>query len=136
MQPESKRQKQVAGEVQEVLNDVFQRLGLTMVEGGMLSISAVKMTPDLLEARVYISLFQVADRNAAMKKLEERAWEIKRELASAIKHQVRRIPQLQFYLDETLDQVYKMEDLFRQIRLDDKKTGSPEEDTDTQNPGA
>ncbi len=118
------------------MNDVFQRLGLTMVEGGMLSISAVKMTPDLLEARVYISLFQVADRNAAMKKLEERAWEIKRELASAIKHQVRRIPQLQFYLDETLDQVYKMEDLFRQIRLDDKKTGSPEEDTDTQNPGA
>jgi ribosome-binding factor A len=51
-----------------------------------------------------------------MKKLDERHWEIKRELAASIKHQVRRIPLLQFYLDETLDQVYKMEELFKQIK--------------------
>jgi len=116
MQQETKRQKQVAGEVQEVLNGIFQRLGLTMIDGGMVSISSVKVTPDLLEARVYISLFQVKDREAAMKKIEDRAWEIKRELASSIKHQVRRIPILQYYLDETLDQVYKMEELFKQIK--------------------
>lgn len=116
MQQETKRQKQVAGEVQEVLNGIFQRLGLTMIDGGMVSISSVKVTPDLLEARVYISLFQVKDREAAMKKIEDRAWEIKRELASSIKHQVRRIPIMQYYLDETLDQVYKMEELFKQIK--------------------
>ncbi|MCA0398131.1 MAG: 30S ribosome-binding factor RbfA [Bacteroidetes bacterium] len=118
MQQETKRQKQVAGEVQEVLNEAFQKLGLTMIDGGMVSISSVKMTPDLLEARVYISLFQVKDREAAMKKLEDRAWEIKRELAASIKHQVRRIPILQFHLDETLDQVYKMEELFKKIHED------------------
>jgi ribosome-binding factor A len=116
MQQETKRQKQVAGEVQEVLNGIFQRLGLSMIGGGMLSISSVKMTPDLLEARVYISLFQVADRTAAMKKIDERAWEIKRELAASIKHQVRRIPIMQYYLDDTLDQAYKMEELFKQIK--------------------
>ena len=116
MQQETKRQKQVAGEVQEVLNGIFQRLGLTMIDGGMLSIASVKMTPDLLEARVYISLFQVKDRAAAMKKIDERAWEIKRELAGSIKHQVRRIPIMQYYLDETLDQVYKMDELFKQIK--------------------
>lgn len=102
--------------MQEVLNGIFQRLGLTMIDGGMVSISSVKVTPDLLEARVYISLFQVKDREAAMKKIEDRAWEIKRELASSIKHQVRRIPIMQYYLDETLDQVYKMEELFKQIK--------------------
>lgn len=120
MQQETKRQKQVAGEVQEVLNGIFQRLGLTMIDGGMVSISSVKVTPDLLEARVYISLFQVKDREAAMKKIEDRAWEIKRELASSIKHQVRRIPIMQYYLDETLDQVYKMEELFKQIKTTEK----------------
>lgn len=120
MQQETKRQKQVAGEIQEVLNDVFHRIGLSMIDGGMVSISSVKMTPDLLEGRIYISLFQVADKKAAMKKLEDRAWEIKRELAAAIKHQVRRIPELQFYLDETLDQVDKMEDLFKKIKADDE----------------
>jgi ribosome-binding factor A len=119
MQQETKRQKQVAGEVQEVLNGIFQRLGLTMIDGGMVSISSVKMTPDLLEARVYLSLFQVKDRAAAMKKIEDRAWEIKRELAGSIKHQVRRIPIMHYFLDETLDQVYKMEELFKQIRQDE-----------------
>lgn len=99
---------------------MFHRIGLSMIDGGMVSISSVKMTPDLLEARIYISLFQVADKKAAMKKLEDRAWEIKRELAAAIKHQVRRIPELQFYLDETLDQVDKMEDLFKKIKADDE----------------
>lgn len=122
MQQETKRQKQVAGEIQEVLNRVFQHLGLTMMDGGMVSISSVKMTPDLLEARIYISLFKVPDPKAAMKRLEDRAWEIKRELAASIKHQVRRIPEMQFYMDETLDHVFKMEELFRQIHKDE--TGS------------
>lgn len=124
MQQESKRQKQVAGEIQEVLNGIFQKLGITMLDGGMVSIASVKMTPDLLEARIYLSLFQVKDRAAAMKKIEERAWEIKRELAAAIKHQVRRIPLLQFYLDDTLDQVYKMEELFRKIKEEDEGKAS------------
>ena len=125
---ESKRQKQVAGEVQEVLNTVFQHLGLTMIDGGMVSISSVKMTPDLLEARIYVSLFQVKDRAAAMKKLADRSWEIKRELAASIKHQVRRIPELQFYLDDTLDQVYKMEELFKQINKDNPDQNKPTEE--------
>ena len=125
---ESKRQKQVAGEVQEVLNTVFQHLGLTMIDGGMVSISSVKMTPDLLEARIYVSLFQVKDRAAAMRKLADRAWEIKRELAASIKHQVRRIPELQFFLDDTLDQVYKMEELFKQINKDNPDQNKPTEE--------
>ena len=126
MQQETKRQKQVAGEIQEVLNRVFQHLGLTMMDGGMVSISSVKMTPDLLEARIYISLFKVPDPKAAMKRLEDRAWEIKRELAASIKHQVRRIPEMQFYIDDTLDHVFKMEELFKQIHKDEpgsEKTG-------------
>jgi ribosome-binding factor A len=127
MQQESKRQKQVAGEIQEVLNGIFQKLGLTMLDGGMVSIASVKMTPDLLEARIYLSLFQVKDRAAAMKKIEERSWEIKRELAAAIKHQVRRIPLLQFYLDDTLDQVYKMEELFKKIKEEEEGRASQQD---------
>ena len=51
-----------------------------------------------------------------LKKIEERAWEIKKELALRVKNQLRRIPELKFFLDDTLDQVFKMEELFRQIR--------------------
>lgn len=110
-----------------MLNGIFQKLGLSMLDGGMVSIASVKMTPDLLEARIYLSLFQVKDRAAAMKKIEERSWEIKRELAAAIKHQVRRIPLLQFYLDDTLDQVYKMEELFKKIKEEEEGRASQQD---------
>ena len=114
---ESKRQKQIAGLLNEELSGIFQRLGLNMMEGGMISISSVKITPDLLEARVYLSIFQ-ADAKAVMKRIEDRKWEIKKELAIKIKQQLRRIPELKFFLDDTLDHVFKMEELFKEIKKD------------------
>ena len=113
---EGKRQKQIAGLIQEEINTIFQRLGLNIVDGGMVSISSVKITPDLLESRIYVSIFNAADNKAVLKKIEERAWEVKKELASRVKHQLRRIPELKFFLDDTLDHVFKMEELFKQIK--------------------
>jgi ribosome-binding factor A len=118
---EGKRQKQIAGLIQEEITDIFQRLGMSMMDGGMVSVSSVKITPDLLEARIYVSLFQVADVAATMKKIEDRSWEVKKELATRIKHQLRRIPELRFYHDDTLDHVFKMEELFRQIKPEEGK---------------
>jgi ribosome-binding factor A len=117
---EGKRQKQVAGLLNEYLTDIFQRLGLSMLSGGMVSISSVKITPDLLEARIYLSFFQVKDMDAAMKKIEERGWEIKKELVTRIKHQLRRIPEIKYFTDDTLDNVFKMEELFKKIKEDKK----------------
>jgi ribosome-binding factor A len=113
---EGKRQKQVAGLLHEELSNIFQRLGLNMIDGGMLSISSVKITPDLFEARIYLSLFQVKDRNAVMKKIEERSWEIKKELVMRVKNQLRSMPQLTFLLDDSLDYVDKMEEVFKKIK--------------------
>lgn len=116
---EGKRQRQVAGIVQEEFNDIFRRLGLNMMDGGMVSISSVKITPDLLEARIYLSFFQIADTKTALKKIQDRAWEIKKEFAERVKSQLRRIPVLHFYADDTLDQVFKMEELFKEIGKDE-----------------
>ena len=113
---ENKRQKQIAGLLNQELAGIFQYLGLNIVDGGMVSISSVKVTPDLLEARIYISIFNAADNKEVLKKIEHRAWEIKKELAARVKHQLRRIPELKFYLDDTLDHVFKMEEIFKQIK--------------------
>jgi ribosome-binding factor A len=123
---EGKRQKQVAAVIQQELNDIFMRIGLNMIDGGMVSISSVKVTPDLLEARIYVSLFKVADANAAMKKIQGQAWEVKKELSERVKHQLRRIPVLQFYLDDTLDYVFKMEDIFKQINTGEEENKNAE----------
>jgi len=115
---ESKRQKQVGALLMEELSSIFQRLGLSMIEGGLVSLTAVKVTPDLLEARVYLSLFQIKDTAGTMKKIEDRGWEIKKELADRVKHQLRRIPILQYYHDDALDHADKMEALFRKIKAE------------------
>jgi ribosome-binding factor A len=117
---EGKRQKQIAGLLNEELNVIFQRFGLSMIDGGMVSISSVKVTPDLLEARIYISFFQVKDVTLALKKIEERQHEIKKELAAKVRHQLRSIPVLRFFQDDTLDHVFKMEELFKKIEEDKK----------------
>jgi len=121
---EGKRQKQISGLIQEDINFIFQRLGLNMINGGMVSISSVKVTPDLLEARIYLSVFNAADNQNVLTKIKERAWEIKKELAARVKNQLRRIPELKFFLDDTLDHAFKMEELFKQIKSDENKESS------------
>jgi len=112
---EGKRQKQVGSLLNEEINSIFQRLGLNMIDGGMVSISGVKITPDLLEARIYLSFFQVKDAKETLQKIEERAWEIKKELASRVAKQLRRMPELKFFHDDSLDYVFKMDELFKKI---------------------
>jgi len=118
---EGKRQKQVAGLLNKELSDIFQRLSLNMIDGGMVSISSVKITPDLFDARIYLSFFKVKDNQEALKKIEEHAFEIKKELTSRVRHQLRSMPKLTFYIDDTLEYVDKIEKLFTEIK---KEKGS------------
>ncbi len=116
---EGKRQKQVAAVLEKDLNEIFQRMGLTMIDGGMVSIAAVKITPDLFDARIYLSFFQVMDAVGTLNKIQEQAWEIKKELTTRVRHQLRSMPQLTFYIDDTLEYVDKMEVLFKEIKKQD-----------------
>ncbi|WP_126244485.1 30S ribosome-binding factor RbfA [Chitinophaga rhizosphaerae] len=119
---ETKRQKQVGQLVQEELSDIFNRMGFNVTEGGMISISSVKMTPDLLEARIYLSMFQIKAPVEMLARMNERMGEIRRDLGNRVAKQLRRVPELTFFLDDTLDHVFKMEELFKKINEDDKKS--------------
>lgn len=125
---EGKRQKQIGGLLQEEINAIFQRLGLGFIQGAMVSIASVKVTPDLLEARIYLSIYNAKDEKAVFEKVEERAWEVKKELAARVRNQLRRIPELRFFADDTLDHAFKMEELFRKIKDEEPKSSADPED--------
>ncbi|HXS35571.1 MAG TPA: 30S ribosome-binding factor RbfA [Flavipsychrobacter sp.] len=112
---ESKRQKQVGKLILEEMSDIFQREGINIIDGGMVSISKVSVTPDLLEARVYLSFFQIKDPAALLHSIKERTGEWRKLLGQRVRNQLRRVPELQFFTDETLDYVFKMEELFKKI---------------------
>jgi len=124
---EGKRQKQIGGLIQEEVNAVFQRMGLSIVNGAMVSISSVKLTPDLLEARIYLSIFNAKQPKEVMKVIHEKQWDVKKEVAARLKHQLRRIPEIKYFMDDTLDHVFKMEELFKQIKKDDEEQTTDKE---------
>jgi ribosome-binding factor A len=117
---ESKRQKQVGQLVMEEMSDIFQREGMNIINGGMVSISKVSVTPDLLEARVYLSLYKIDKPEELMREIESRTGEWRNQLGRRVRHQLRRVPELQFFLDDTLDHVFKMEELFKSIKTEPK----------------
>ena len=120
---ENKRQKQVSKLVMEELSSIFQQEGMNIVDGGMVSISKVSITPDLLEARVYLSFFQVKDPSALLHKIKERGWEWRKLLGQKIKNQLRRVPELHFFSDDTLDHVFKMDEIFKKIKQEREAQG-------------
>jgi ribosome-binding factor A len=124
---ENKRQKQVAKVLLEELSDIFMREGINMIDGGMVSIAKVSVTPDLLEARVYLSFFQVKDNAALLQRIKDNGWEYRKLLGQRIKNQLRRVPELSFYLDDTLDHVFHMESIFKKIK--EERAANEKEDT-------
>lgn len=114
---ESKRQKQMAGIIQTEMSDIFQREGLSVVHGGMISISKVKVTPDLMEARFYLSFYKIPDADKMLQHIKDHDWKLRKLLGERIRNQVRKIPVLSYFMDDTLDYVQKIDDLFKTIQI-------------------
>ncbi len=110
------RPKKIAGVIQEALTDIFLKMGISVVDGGMISISDVNMTPDLSVARINLSFLNIADPQAAIDKLQIGASDIRHRLGNKIRNQVRIIPHLEFFRDDSLDEAFKMEELLKKIR--------------------
>ncbi len=116
---DSKRQKQVGKLIQQEMSDIFQRGGVNIIDGGMVSIAKVAVTPDLMEARIYLSFFQIKNGDALLRDIRTRTAEWRGLLGTRVKNQLRRIPELEFFIDDTLDYVFKMEALFKKIKDDE-----------------
>src|ERR1044071_6187462 len=105
---ETTKQKKIAGVIQQALSEIFQRENLSMVNGGMVTISEVSMTPDLLIAKVYLSLYQIKEPKKFLEEIEKQSPELRHKLGNKIRNQVRGIPELHFYIDETMDHVFRL----------------------------
>lgn len=117
---ESKRQKQVGRMLEEELNEIFRRKGWNIMGKGMISISRVKVTPDLAEAKIYISMFQIDDKEAQMATFEEKSWEVRKELGTNLRNNLRKVPTLAFFEDDSLEYVSKIEKVLDRIKKKDE----------------
>ncbi|HEX6982175.1 MAG TPA: 30S ribosome-binding factor RbfA [Balneolaceae bacterium] len=122
------RTERLGAVIQRDLGKIIQK---SYQQGGsFITITKVDVTPDLMIAKVYISVYAPGkDEDAIFTHLEEHVAQIRKELASKIRHQVRRIPELEFLKDETAEYAEKMENLFQKIRKERKeRKGNSEEE--------
>ena len=107
---ESSRQKKIASVLQNDLADVLQRsLSENGFRGIIISVSKVNVTVDLSIAKVYLSIFPNKDAKPLLENIKQHGPLIKHEIAQRTRHQLRRMPELNFYIDDSLEYIDNIE---------------------------
>ncbi len=121
---ESIRQKQIG----ELLRRYF---GMLLTEEGsniygrdkLVTVTSVKMTPDLLVAKIYVSVYGTENKQEVILQLEDNYPRLRQTLASKVGKQMRRVPELEFFLDDTVDEMYRVDALLNRVGDEDKNIG-------------
>ncbi len=110
---ESTRQAKIARPLQKELSEIF-RLQTAKMRGVIVSVSAVRVSPDLSTARAYLSVFPSGKAQEVIESINKSAKTVRYELAQRVRYQLRRTPELSFHLDDSLDYIENIDNLLRQ----------------------
>jgi ribosome-binding factor A len=125
---ESKRQQKFAGLLQEELAGIFQREGAAYLPNTLVTITKVRVSPDLAVAKVYLSFFNTNNTGLQLATVNSHSSEIRYKLGARIRHQARVVPTLSFFVDDTNEYVAQMDKIFDKIAKE--RTVNDEEDND------
>lgn len=123
---ETIRQKQVGEIVKRNISIVLQQEGSYIYESAFVTVTGVKMSPDLSLAKIYLSVYNTESKQEVILALEGQNQPLRQSLAHRIRKHVRKIPEINFYLDDTLDEMDKLNALFNKLH-DENQMGSEEE---------
>ncbi len=110
---ESNRQKKIAGIIQKDIAELLQNDARSGMKGVIISITKVNVTSDLSQAKIYVSVFPQKDRDTVIKGIQEHTSQIRYELAQRTKNQLRRMPELLFFIDDTLDYIESIDNALK-----------------------
>ena len=107
------RQQKIERLIQKDLSDIFLRY-TRRLHGVLISVSEVRISPDLSIAHVYLSIFPTDRQKEVMTLIEQEHGKIRGEMGTLERHQLRIIPELNFHLDETMDKMERIDQLLKQ----------------------
>ncbi len=126
------RQEQVAELVRRHISVVLRDEGSYIYgANAFVTVTEVQMTTDLGIARVYLSVFGTDDKQAVILKLEDEYPRVRSSLGFRLRRHLRRIPELQFYLDDTLDEMYRLREVFTDLKEDEQPTNGDDDSPST-----
>ena len=106
-------QEKIAKQIQKDMAEILQQHTLTMAPGKMLTISVVRITPDFSIARINVSVFPSENSKPVIDELNAHVNIFRNELGKRMRHQLRKLPDLKFYLDDSLDYLNTLDNLLK-----------------------
>jgi len=125
------RQKQVAELIKRHFSTMLQQEG-RYVYGTepFVTVTEVQMTPDFSIAKIYLSIYNTENKQEVILLMENEYYRLKQALAARIGKQIRRMPELQFYIDDLLDEMERVDNLFKRLESENQMGQSPEDSTE------
>lgn len=118
---ESKRQKQTAEIIRRHFGQVLLQEGSYIYGSAFVTVTKVYVTPDISLAKIYLSVYNVEDKQAVVDKVSSHVHHLKKNLAHRVRKHIRRIPDINFYIDETLDEIYRVNKLLDDTAKQDEE---------------
>ena len=110
---ETTRQQKISRLIQKDLGVIFQQESRNLFEGALITVTKVQVTKDLAIAKVYLSLFITSDKQVILDKIRHHGREVRHFLVQRVHHQLRILPELQFFLDDSLDYIENIDHLLK-----------------------
>lgn len=110
---ESNRQNKVAKQIQKDVSDIFTKEASGIIKGVMVSVTSVNMSPDLEYAKLYVSIFPFERSGEIMQSIKSNEWMIRKALGTRIRNQLRVVPELSFFLDDSLEYIENIDSLLK-----------------------
>lgn len=124
---ETKRQRQAAELIKRNFGIVLQNEGIYIYGDALVTVTNVKVSSDFGIAKIYLSVYNTLDKESAIMMMRENYVRLRHSLGERIRKHIRRIPNLEFFQDDTLDEMYKLNVLFDKLD-EEKQLGSSEEE--------
>lgn len=108
---DSTRQQKIARLLQRDLAEIIQRELADDTRGSLVTVTTVRISPDLAYAKVYVSVFPFDRSEAILEAIREKAWLVRRTLGGRIRNQLKIVPELEFFVDDSLEYVENIDNL-------------------------
>ncbi len=110
---ESTRQQKVARQIQKDLSEILHNIDGTLFKGRMVTVTMVRMSPDLSLAKIYLSIFPSADKEEFLEGIKIHGKQIRNKLGQKVRNQLRLVPELVFNIDDSMDYAERIEQLLK-----------------------
>ena len=111
---ETTRQQKIAKQIQKDVAEIFQKEGEGIVRGSLVTVTAVRVSPDFGYAKIYVSIFPFERSAAVMQEIDRNNKFVRHALGQRIRNQVKNVPEIQFFLDDSLDYLEKIDELLKE----------------------